>query len=367
MNLKSIFSLIILLATSSSIFSQTISGVIKDQASGETLIGANVFIEGSDRGTASDFDGKYSLAVEAGTYTLTFKYIGYQDKKVTDIVVAENENKVIDIILSDESVELDLEIVVEAKVIERSENALLMLQRKSDKIQDGISSNEMSRLGISDAASAMKKITGATVQDGKFIYIRGLGDRYSTAQLNGNQLPSTDPYRNSAQLDLIPSNLLDNIITSKTFTPDQPGTFTGGNVNLKTKSYPEAFSLGITLGASYNTQSSFNENFLTHNQEGKTDWLGFDDGGRALPSILEDENTLQYLDRRGVRTARNGDMEVAGMIEEASEALNKEMDVSRTQSGFNHKIGISFGNQYNLFGKPLGIILAGNFSRSFSH
>ena len=364
---KVFIKLLFLCCIGTGAFAQTISGTISDESTAETLIGANVFIEGTDSGTASDYDGKYTLNVEPGTYNLIFKYIGYADKKVTDVVVGENENKLLDVILSDGSVELDLEIVVEAKAIERTENALLLLQKKSDKIQDGISSMEMTRLGVSDAASAMKKITGATVQDGKFIYIRGLGDRYSTAQLNGSALPSTDPYRNSAQLDLIPANLLENIITSKTFTPDQPGTFTGGNVNLKTKSYPESLTFGLSIGAGYNTQSSLNDNFLTHNTDSKTDWLGFDDGSRALPSILQNEEVLQHLDSRGLRTARNGDLEVANTIEEASESLSKDFNPVATNSGLNQKVGISFGNQYTLFGKPLGVLLTANYSRTYSH
>ncbi|MEL6987878.1 MAG: TonB-dependent receptor, partial [Bacteroidota bacterium] len=212
----------------------------------------------------------------------------------------------------------------------------------------------------------MKKITGATVQEGKFIFIRGLGDRYSTAQLNGNSLPSTDPYRNSAQLDLIPANLLENIITSKTFTPDQPGTFTGGNVNLKTKSYPESMTFNISIGAAYNTQASLIDNFLTHNTDAKTDWLGYDDGTRAFPEILRDPDVLVNLSTRGARLARTDDA-IANSIEAASESLNKEFDPEFTTSGLNRKIGISFGNQYTLFGNPLGVLFTANYNRTFSH
>ena len=103
----------------------------------------------------------------------------------------------------------------------------MALQRSALTIQDGISAQEISRYGSSNAAESMTKVTGASVLDGKYVYIRGLGDRYSSAQLNGQQLPSTDPYRNSVQLDLIPSNVLDNLVASKTFLPDLPGNFTG--------------------------------------------------------------------------------------------------------------------------------------------
>ena len=130
----------------------------------------------------------------------------------------------------------------------------------------------------------MKRVTGASVVDGKYIFVRGLGDRYSSAMLNGIPLPSTDPYRNSVSLDLVPTNLLDNLIASKTFSPNQPGNFTGGNVDMKTKSFPERFTLSANVSTSFNEYSSMNENFLSYSG-GSTDWLGFDDGTRALPEL----------------------------------------------------------------------------------
>ena len=105
----------------------------------------------------------------------------------------------------------------------------------------------MTRRAAGNVANAMKKVSGASVQDGKYVYIRGLGDRYSLTQLNDLPMPSIDPYRNSPQLDMIPVNLVDNIVTSKTSTPDQPGTFTGGNINIKTKSFPELRRRAVLL------------------------------------------------------------------------------------------------------------------------
>ena len=157
----------------------TITGTILDEKTGEALIGANVIIEGTTIGTATDFDGKYQFKVEPGIYTIHVSYIGYADKKTPGVEIKDGEITYFDAALGDGAVELDLDITVKAKVIERSENALLILQKKSDKIQDGISSQEMGRLAISDAAGAMKKVTGATVSGGKYVYIRRLGDRYS--------------------------------------------------------------------------------------------------------------------------------------------------------------------------------------------
>ena len=191
-----------------------IRGTLLDALTAEPLIGANVLIEGTTNGASTDLDGQYSFEVAAGVYVITASYIGYQEKRIEEVMVQDGQVINLDLVLSDESVSL-VEVVVQASALERTENAVLMLQKRSDKIQDGISSQEMSRMGVGSAASALTKVTGAAVEEGKYINVRGLGDRYSTAQLNGVMLPSTDPYRNSAQLDLIPSNLLENIMTAK--------------------------------------------------------------------------------------------------------------------------------------------------------
>jgi len=350
----------------------TISGTIIDADLGEGLIGANVVIEGTTNGISTDFDGKYQLKADPGTYNVVVTYIGYADKTVEAVEVKEGEVTYLDIIMAEGGVELDLDVVVTAKVIERSENAVLLLQKKSDKIQDGISSQEMAKLAISDAASAMGKVTGATVSGGKYIYIRGLGDRYSLTQLNGLVMPSSDPYRNSAQLDLIPANLLDNIITSKTFTPDQPGTFTGGAVNIKTKSFPEQLSLRFSTSVGFNSQNNFNNDFLTH-QGGKNDYWGYDDGLRARPAILDDPSvarTFELGSNLPVFARLNRDDEGKALAEAADQAIksvNNDFTPEAQKSSFDHGYGITFGNQYQIGKNPLGVIASASFKKEYNH
>ncbi len=249
--------LIVFLASQFSLAAQqgAIKGTVVDENTGETLIGANVVVENTATGTATDFDGKYQFTLEPGVYTIVCTYIGYNETKIEGVEIKPNETTILDIALGDSAVELEVEVVVQAKAIERTENALLLLQKRSDKIQDGISSQEISRLGVGDAAGALKKVTGTTVVDGKYVYVRGLGDRYSSTTLNGLRLPSIDPYRNSAQMDLIPTNLLENIIASKTFTPDLPGDFSGGSVNVQMKSLPERFTFNVSTSVTYNQLS----------------------------------------------------------------------------------------------------------------
>lgn len=350
----------------------TISGTIIDADLGEGLIGANVVIEGTTNGISTDFDGKYQLKADPGTYNIVVTYIGYADKTVSAIEVKAGEVTYLDITMSEGGVELDLDVVVTAKVIERSENAVLLLQKKSDKIQDGISSQEMAKLAIGDAAGAMGKVTGATVSGGKYIYIRGLGDRYSLTQLNDLVMPSSDPYRNSAQLDLIPANLLDNIITSKTFTPDQPGTFTGGAVNIKTKSFPEQLSLRFSTSVGFNNQNNFNNDFLTH-QGGKNDYWGYDDGLRARPEILDDPSVIRTFELESnlpVFARLNRDDEGKALAEAADRAIksvNNDFTPEAQRSSFDHGYGITFGNQYQIGKNPLGVIASASFKKEYSH
>jgi len=372
MKLRLILSLLGILATSMVFAQGTISGTLFDESNSEPLLFANIIVKKDSTmagGAATDLDGKYQVELAAGTYTLEVSYTGYQPKTIQEIVVTDGEVTYLDIALSEETTLLEAAVVT-ATVIQRSENALLLLQRNSDKIQDGISSQEMSRYSVGDAANAMKRVTGATVSGGKYVYIRGLGDRYSISQLNDLIIPSADPYRNSAQLDLIPTNLLDNIITSKTFTPDQPGTFTGGNINIKTKSFPEQFSFTVSLNSSFNTQSNLIDDFLSY-EGGDNDYFGFDDGSRERPAVLDEPEVLAALSTRTPLIARlnlNKEGELyATAADRAIRSVSREFTPDSITTPINHGISISFGDQYKVFGNSLGVILAASFKEDYQN
>lgn len=344
----------------------TVKGTITDEKTGETLIGVNIVIEGTTTGTTTDFDGNFNLTnVPEGTVSLVFSYISYAKKTISDVEIKPGEVTVLNIQLAPATEEID-EVVVTAKQLANTENAILSMQKKAEGIQDGISALEMKKFGASNAAQSMLKVTGVSIMNGKDIFVRGLGDRYSSVQMDGQQLPGTDPYKNSADLDLIPANLLENIITTKTFTPDLPGTFTGGNVNIKTKSFPEQFTLNFEMSAGYNDQSSNNENFLTY-KGSETDWIGYDQGFRDLPDIL--------INRGGELTtnlyirARNGEQypDEAALLDQAARSVNAQMSPETMKSPLNQKVTFSAGNQWNVFGdKQLGFVMGVNYRRDFS-
>ncbi len=346
-----------------------ISGKVVDKATGETLIGASVYIEGvSDNtiGTITDFDGNYSFDTDPGTYDIAISYISYTKQLIKGVVIKAGDLTTLDAALEGESVGLT-EVVVQASAVKNTDASLIALQKKSFSIQDGISSQQISRTGSSNAADAMKQMTGAVVEDGKFIVMRGLGDRYSLSQLNGVTMPSTDPYRNSSSLDLIPSQMIENIVTTKTFTPDLPANFSGGLVNVTTKSLPDKFTLHFELSGAYNTQASLIDNFLSQ-KAGETDWLGLDDGSRDQPALLLDEAVRNRLSSSTYLDARKRDsVNVRNIFHESSRALSHEFVPTTKSSPLNHGLNFSIGDRYKLFGKDLGFTLGINYSRNFNH
>jgi len=271
------------------VFAQSgiLTGSVIDSKNGEQLIGANLLLEGTNIGAATDLDGKFIIKnIAAGSYNLFASMIGYTKVTVTGIVIKPNEIMETNISLSPEAYQTE-EVIISAKLILNNENPLLKFRQKSNSVSDAISSELISRMGSSNAADAMNKVTGVSVVSGKYIYVRGLGDRYSSTQLNGTELPSADPDKKSFNLDLFPANILDNITTIKSFTPDKPGSFSGGIVDISTKKYPDKFTLNFSSSSSFNSLTTFNSEFLTYSG-GSKDWLGYDDGKRSLPALLAD-------------------------------------------------------------------------------
>lgn len=349
-----------------------LSGSITDKTTGETVIGATVVIHKGDQqvtGTTTDFDGKYHLSLAPGIYDVVVSYLSYGKQTITGLEIVRGKTNLLDITLEEETAELT-EVVVTANVVKNTEAAVIALQRKAFAIQDGVSSQQISRTGSSNAADAMRQSTGAVIESGKFIVMRGLGDRYSLSQLNGITLPSTDPYRNSTSLDLIPAQMIDNIVTIKTFTPDLPGNFSGGLININTKTIPDNFNLAFSISSEYNTQSSFIDNFNTHPTKGKTDWLGFEDGTRDHPELLLDPNVRNqlssstYLQARDPNPSKDG---VRSIFDRTSKALSNEFVPEAQKTKQNLGFNFSVGDRIKFLGKDLGYTLALNYSSNYSH
>jgi len=342
-----------------------IYGQVVDAETGETLIGANVRIEELIKGTATDIDGRYSIDnIEPGTYTIIFSFISFQTKVVSEVNLTAGQSLKMDVSLAVETFDLGEEVIVTAAAITNSEGALLRVRQKAISFSDAISAESITKSGLSDAAGVMKKVVGASVVGGKYIYVRGLGERYSTTHMNGVELPTADPDKKAFQLDLIPSNLIDNIVTLKTFTPDKPGNFSGGLVDITTKDFPENKTLDISVSSSFNSQVAFQDGLL--GQRSGTDWLGYDDGQRKLPTYLQELRESNTPIPSLTTGSRIGTQESI-LLNRASRTFNNEMVPVNTSLPINHGFGISFGDQKETSIGKFGYSVSLTYARSLNN
>jgi hypothetical protein len=329
----------------------TIRGTVIDDATGETLIGVTVLIKGTTNGGITDFDGNFEISVESGTHDVVASYVSYATTTISGVVVEAGDVTVIDQIRLKEDVqELD-EIVIQAEVINTTETALMTLKKKSPNVMDGISAASFRKIGDSDAADAVKRVTGVSVEGGKYVYVRGLGDRYTKTMLNNMDIPGLDPDRNSIQIDIFPTNLIDNMIVVKSFAPELPADFTGGIVNIETKDFPEERIIDLSVKGAFNPSMHFNSDYITY-PGSETDFLGFDNGARQLPERARMEPIPGPV-------SGDPENEVFDFLNSFNETLG-----STSETNFmNYSAGLTLANQYNV-GKndhKLGLILTGTY------
>lgn len=334
----------------------TVHGKIVDASNGEVLIGATVLAEGTTKGAMADLDGNYSFKLEPGTYTIKCRYVSYKDQSITSVKLAPGEVKRIDFTMTSAENALG-EIVIEAEQVRNTDASLITMQRQSVAIQDGISTQQISRSGATNAAESMRQMTGANVQDGKYLVMRGLGDRYSISQLNGLPMASPDPYRNSSSLDLIPSSFIENIVTLKSFTPDMPGNFTGGNVDITTKSFPETFTLSYSTVIGYNTISNLKDDFLTSEGD-RVEAFGFYGDRRRMPELFNEDAFRNAMTPGKYIEARNpaNGAAVRDDFNRAARALNNDFVPTTMRSPLDQRHELSMGGKFRLFGLDWGAI-----------
>jgi TonB-dependent receptor-like protein/carboxypeptidase family protein len=233
--------------------------------------------------TATDENGNFLFPkVAPGTYTVAFTKDGYERQVTEGVVVAPGQVAEVRIDLASEVVDLEELVVKGEDLLGNTEVGLLEVRAEAVTVQDAISSELISQAGASDAAGALKLVVGATVSEGKYATVRGLSDRYTGTTLDGVRLPSADPRKRAVNIDIFPTGTIESMTVSKTFTPDLQGDYTGGGVDIKTKSVPDETVLTMSVGAEYNTSATGNDDFLTYGGGGLHP-SGFDNGDRNLP------------------------------------------------------------------------------------
>ena len=294
----------------------------------EPMAFANVIVKGSTIGTTTDFDGKYSLDLEPGEYTLTFSFVGYQTIEVSEVLIKSDEVEQVDVTLSTNTLD---EIIITTTVRKNTESAVLDIQKKSAVMLDGLSSQGIKKAGASNIASAVKSVPGVSVQGGKYVYVRGLGDRYTKSILNGVDIPGLDPDRNTIQMDIFPTNILENIIVIKSAAAEYPADFTGGVVDIVTRDFPTKKETSFSIGSAYNSEMHFKNDFLIGPSEG-TDFLGFDNNSRSRPI-----NRYQYIP---------GTFENYPLLTQLTSSFNPILQAERKTSKNNFNFGFTTGNQF---------------------
>ncbi|MTI19710.1 TonB-dependent receptor, partial [Fulvivirga sp. RKSG066] len=268
---------------------------------------------------------------------LQVSFVSYKKLTIEGVVVNSGEVTLLENIRLSEDVEELAEVVVTAEAIKTTEEAILTVKRKSANVLDGVSSANFRKIGDSDAAAAVKRVPGVSIEGGKYVYVRGLGDRYTKSILNGVDIPGLDPDRNTLQMDIFPTNVIDNIIVLKSFTSDLPADFVGGLVNIDLKDFPEEKVVKVSASLGYNPNMHFNKDYLTY-EGGSTDFLGFDDGTRDIPTkgISDVPQFAEIVGSNGARRQQYLDI---------LNGFNPTLDAMREQSFMNYGLGLSMGNQ----------------------
>jgi hypothetical protein len=258
-----------------------IRGTVYEDETNEALFYANAQIPSTGAVAFTDFDGNFELNLEPGTYDLEISFLGLATLTISDVKVEAGKVTAFENLRLKPSTNELMTVTVTASAMRNTESALLDVKKKSATVMDGISAQNFKRVGDGNAAAAVTRVPGVSIQGGKYVFVRGLGDRYTKTQLMSMDIPGLDPDRNSLQMDIFPTNILQNIVVLKTLTADLPADFSGGLVNIELVDFPTKKTLNISSSLGYTPGMHLVEG-LGH-QGSVTDFLGFDSGFRNNP------------------------------------------------------------------------------------
>lgn len=357
--IRLLFASLFILSLCISTFAQTgtLKGKVTDKKTGETLIGAAVFIPSEPtKGVFVDMNGSYTITgLKPGSYTVVCQLISYGTDS-QKVVIRANETTTLNFKLGGEGagINIDQFVVVEEIATDGgNENIALIERQNQGSVQEIMSNEEMTKRGDSRLNDVVKRSVGTTIEGGKYVYVRGLSDRYSKTTLNGGEIPGLDPDRNAVQIDLFPTSIVKQLKIIKSFTPNLPGDFTGGLVDIVTKDFPDTFNFTYSTNLNYNTRSSFRNDFLTSANHSKLDWLGMDDGTRAIPSDALTDIPPLFKDNEKLMTI--------------TRSFSKDMQPVTKNTFMNHSHSVTVGNTKKFLGKKIGFLAGLTYQRRLLH
>jgi len=333
----------------------SISGIVTDGKSGETIVGANVVIDGTTVGAATDIEGNFQIDnVKPGVYNLNVSFVTYKTHVIPDVVVESGRKTALRVTLVEDATELK-EVVVTAWREINTDYALLGAIRESKLVVSGISAEQIGKSQDRDAAQVVRRVPGVTIQDNRFVVVRGLASRYSNVILNGVIAPSTEADSRAFSFDIIPSGLLDRMLVYKSGSAELPGDFAGSVIQINTKGAVEENFTNFSVG----TGHRFNTTFTTQQtqQRSPTEWLGFDNGMRDLPESapadyrsLGVNTTLIETESRKFQNTWQLDKITVNPDMRVSFDLGRSFDVGRLRISTIGALTYSNTNQFNEIG-----------------
>ena len=331
-----------------------IVGKVVDEK-GEAIIGATIKIVGQTGGASTNIDGAFNISLAAGTYSLDISYISYQTKRITGVVVKAGESTPLNISLSPSTSQLN-EVVIVSTYSKSNTEGLFVKQKNAINFTNGISAEQITKTPDANVGQSLKRISGISTFDNKYVVVRGISERYNVATLDGTPMPSTDYSRRNFSFELFPSEMIEGVLVHKTVTPDLPVGFGGGMIQVNTKDIPVQNFFNLSLGTSYNNQSTGQEFLST--RRGKYDFLGFDDGSR-------DMSKLPLFSTSGNASPSSGAAFSQADFQQ-SKSFNNNWKVYKYMATPNQNIALSFGRSIDLknLDNKFGYIVSLNYRNS---
>ena len=326
-----------------------IVGRVIDARTGSGLTDVGIQVVGTTSGTASGLDGRFTLnGVTPGTVTIHLRRLGFTAKTVTGLLLKPGQTMEQDIALDPVTVSLETQVVT-ASSERGTVNEALDKQRTAVGVVSSVTAEQIAKSPDASAAQAVQRVSGVTVQDNKYVFVRGLGERYTTSSLNGARVPSPEPEKRVVPLDMFPAGLLQTITTTKTFTPDLQGDFSGGLVNIRTREFPARRNMSLQVGGGYASGSTGSSVIVGQRVGGEK--FGAVSDGRDLPSLIRYVGNFQGL------TLNPGDKSL--LVSQFRNAWTPGTGTAAPNMSASASVG---GNDPLLFGHRLGYLVSGTFS-----
>lgn len=350
---RGIIVLGLLSAASMPTWAQQIKGVVIDQKSKETLIGAVVTVDGTNVKAITNIDGNFQIdgLDKDKKYTLYINYIGYKTQKI-DGVQAKDADQVIALQPDEQQLK---EVTVTAVERRNTDAAMIQVAKNSPVIVSNVSAQEISRTQDTNAGEVIRRVPGVSLIDDKFVMVRGLSQRYNNVWVNGGAVPSSEADSRAFSFDIIPSSQIDNLTIVKSPTAEYPADYSGGFIIVNTKEIPAENSFNIAVGGNWNTSSAFKD--FSYSKGSGTDFLGFDNGLRNLKGgIHADLN--QQLDANGKPV---GDYATSLL----GNGLNNDWLIKNKKPLGDLKLAASLNQRWMLGGRTLGMLAALNYTNEY--